>query len=202
MAVNSNQLPPHSPSPSPSPPTISPATTSPDHCSEILTFCPDCGTKAIGKFCHGCGRNLTSTTPTKRASSPSSQSPPPIQLVYAGSWSPPRRVLHFSSPRRCTIDEQGRLCFGCGKPLTVTESGFPSEHVRFCEYTQRYFCDSCHLVRYCLQLHDCFRTKECRFLLMYFVGITTSTQVSSLLIKCRAEVNFSVLQCPSSPEHF
>ncbi|CAF4174429.1 unnamed protein product, partial [Rotaria sp. Silwood2] len=59
-------------------------------------------------------------------------------------WAPPREQLvfhiHQSPNRDSQLKKQGYLCAGCGRHV---EKGFAHRY-RYCEYTGKYFCRSCH----------------------------------------------------------
>lgn len=61
-----------------------------------------------------------------------------------GQWAPPREqlIFHIHSPsnRIHQLKEQNYLCAGCGRRV---EKGFVNLY-RYCEYTDKYFCRSCH----------------------------------------------------------
>ncbi|CAF4628213.1 unnamed protein product, partial [Rotaria magnacalcarata] len=59
-------------------------------------------------------------------------------------WAPPREqlIFHIHQPpdRDSQLKKQGYLCAGCGRHV---EKGFAYRY-RYCEYTGKYFCRSCH----------------------------------------------------------
>ncbi|CAF1028864.1 unnamed protein product [Rotaria sordida] len=59
-------------------------------------------------------------------------------------WAPPREQLifhiHQSVNRDSQLKKQGYLCAGCGRDV---EKGY-AHRFRYCEYTGKYFCRSCH----------------------------------------------------------
>ncbi|CAF0939960.1 unnamed protein product [Rotaria sordida] len=59
-------------------------------------------------------------------------------------WAPPREqlIFHIHQPpnRDSQLRKQGYLCAGCGRHV---EKGFAHRY-RYCEYTGKYFCRSCH----------------------------------------------------------
>ncbi|CAF3880229.1 unnamed protein product [Rotaria sp. Silwood1] len=59
-------------------------------------------------------------------------------------WAPPREQLifhiHQSVNRDIQLKKQGYLCAGCGRDV---EKGY-AHRFRYCEYTGKYFCRSCH----------------------------------------------------------
>ncbi|CAF1127809.1 unnamed protein product [Adineta steineri] len=60
------------------------------------------------------------------------------------NWAPPREQLifhiHQSVNRDSQLKKQGYLCAGCGRGV---EKGY-AHRFRYCEYTGKYFCRSCH----------------------------------------------------------
>ncbi|CAF1168740.1 unnamed protein product [Adineta ricciae] len=59
-------------------------------------------------------------------------------------WAPPREQLifhiHQSTGRESQLKKQNHLCAGCGRGV---EKGY-AHRFRYCEYTGKYFCRSCH----------------------------------------------------------
>ncbi|CAF1237855.1 unnamed protein product [Rotaria sp. Silwood1] len=70
----------------------------------------------------------------------------PQEILCRGNsqWAPPREqlIFHIHQPpnRDSQLRKQGYLCAGCGRHV---EKGFAHRY-RYCEYTGKYFCRSCH----------------------------------------------------------
>lgn len=107
--------------------------------SSHLAFCINCGTKVMGKFCHSCGHAFTPEDALIARATPAPQVvPPSYQRPNLGATYAVKHSKH-------TPSEQGDVCFSCQTPFK-TFLGF-YRNARWCEFSGRYFCHTCHTGR-------------------------------------------------------